>query len=54
MESLNLEKYFDFILPSCLAGYEKPKVEIFQKAIQLSGEVIHTDEALHVGDDVEK
>ncbi|KAI8337613.1 HAD-like domain-containing protein [Chlamydoabsidia padenii] len=54
MESLNLEQYFDFILTSCLAGYEKPNVKIFQKAIHLTGEDIHTDEALHVGDDVEK
>ncbi|CAO3590000.1 unnamed protein product [Absidia cylindrospora] len=54
MESLKLDQYFEFILPSRLAGYEKPAPEIFQKAIHLIDETIHIDEALHVGDDVEK
>ncbi|KAI8093444.1 HAD-like domain-containing protein [Halteromyces radiatus] len=54
MESLQLEKYFDFILPSCLAGHEKPRPEIFQKALHLTDQDIHVDEALHVGDDLEK
>ncbi|CAO3590073.1 unnamed protein product [Absidia cylindrospora] len=54
MASLKLDKYFDFILPSCLAGHEKPASDIFQKALHLAGQNIDSSEALHVGDDVEK
>ena len=52
MKSLELNDYFDFVLPSCMAGYEKPEVQIFEKACDITG--VRPDEALHVGDDIEK
>ncbi|CAO3624405.1 unnamed protein product [Cunninghamella echinulata] len=55
IESFKLDQYFDFVLPSCRAGYEKPRPEIFRKALQL---IDHhkclPEDCLHVGDDVEK
>ncbi|CAO3644513.1 unnamed protein product [Cunninghamella blakesleeana] len=55
MESFKLDQYFDFILPSCLAGYEKPRAEIFNKSLQLVREKnISPEDCLHVGDDIEK
>ncbi|KAI9490071.1 HAD-like domain-containing protein [Zychaea mexicana] len=52
IKSLELDDYFDFVLPSCLAGYEKPEVQIFEKACEITG--VRPEEALHVGDDIEK
>lgn len=54
MKNLNLSKYFDFILPSCLAGYEKPAVEVFERARFMAGPDILPSEALHIGDDPDK
>lgn len=52
IKSLNLDRHFDFVLPSCLAGYEKPALEIFDKALQIAN--VSAQNALHVGDDAEK
>lgn len=52
IKSLNLDQHFDFVLPSCLAGYEKPALEIFDKALQIAN--VSPQNALHVGDDAEK
>ncbi|KAI8138147.1 HAD-like domain-containing protein [Fennellomyces sp. T-0311] len=49
---LELDPYFDFVLPSCAAGYEKPDAQIFQKACEITG--VRPEEALHVGDDEDK
>ncbi|KAF7729723.1 Haloacid dehalogenase-like hydrolase domain-containing protein 3 [Apophysomyces ossiformis] len=51
VESLKLNQYFDFIMPSSLAGYEKPHPEIFRKALRLVGTSVDPKEALHIGDD---
>ncbi|KAI8146349.1 HAD-like domain-containing protein [Fennellomyces sp. T-0311] len=52
IKSLELDPYFDFVLPSCAAGYEKPDAQIFQKACEITG--VRPEEALHVGDDEDK
>ncbi|KAI9256626.1 haloacid dehalogenase-like hydrolase domain-containing protein 3-like protein [Phascolomyces articulosus] len=52
IKSLELNQYFDFVLPSCVAGYEKPEVQIFEKACEITG--VRPEQVLHVGDDVEK
>ncbi|KAI9316360.1 HAD-like domain-containing protein [Dichotomocladium elegans] len=52
IKSLELDSHFDFVLPSCLAGHEKPDIEIFEKALRIAGE--RAENAIHVGDDVEK
>lgn len=54
MKNLDLSKYFDFILPSCLAGYEKPTLEIFERARFMAGPDILPQQALHIGDDQDK
>jgi putative hydrolase of the HAD superfamily len=51
MENLKLSQYFDFILTSSIAGYEKPDKRIFDQAIKLGGNVSPKD-TLHVGDDI--
>ncbi|KAI9280680.1 HAD-like domain-containing protein, partial [Sporodiniella umbellata] len=53
IESLKLNKYFDFVLASSIAGYEKPNKAIFDQALSLAGS-IPAESAFHVGDDVEK
>ncbi|KAG0165820.1 Haloacid dehalogenase-like hydrolase domain-containing protein 3 [Apophysomyces sp. BC1015] len=54
VESFKLDQYFEFVMPSCLAGYEKPHSEIFKKALRLVGSSIEPEEALHIGDDETK
>ncbi|KAI8368054.1 HAD-like domain-containing protein [Blakeslea trispora] len=53
IESLNLNKYFDFVLASALVGHEKPSRIIYQEALTRAGNV-KAENALHVGDDIEK
>jgi HAD superfamily hydrolase (TIGR01549 family) len=53
IENLNLKKYFDFIIASSLVGYEKPNKKIYEHALTMAGG-IKSEDALHVGDDVEK
>ncbi|KAI8376148.1 HAD-like domain-containing protein, partial [Radiomyces spectabilis] len=54
IQSLRLDHYFDFILPSCMAGFEKPHGRIFQKALTLASPGITPEAALHIGDDLQK
>jgi HAD superfamily hydrolase (TIGR01549 family) len=54
IENLKLNKYFDFVIASSLAGYEKPNKAIYEQALKLAGTNINAKDALHVGDDVDK
>ncbi|ORY99008.1 HAD-like domain-containing protein [Syncephalastrum racemosum] len=54
VESLELGHYFDFVLPSNVAGYEKPDAEIFEAARHLVDPTVLPEHILHVGDDIEK
>lgn len=54
IENLKLDKYFDFILASSLAGSEKPNKLIYEQALKLAGNNVRAQDALHVGDDVNK
>ncbi|KAI8068456.1 HAD-like domain-containing protein [Gongronella butleri] len=55
MKNLKLHAYFDFILPSCIAGFEKPDHRIFDRALELVKHMaIDPSEVLHVGDDFER
>jgi HAD superfamily hydrolase (TIGR01549 family) len=49
-----LDKYFDFVIASSLAGYEKPNKAIYEQALKLAGSSIYAEDALHIGDDVDK
>ncbi|KAI8888544.1 HAD-like protein [Backusella circina FSU 941] len=51
MENLKLRQYFDFILTSSIAGFEKPDKQIFEQAMALAGNIAPRD-TLHVGDDI--
>ncbi|KAI8329613.1 HAD-like domain-containing protein [Choanephora cucurbitarum] len=53
IESLDLNKYFDFVLASALVGHEKPSKIIYQEALKQAGH-LKPEQALHVGDDIEK
>lgn len=44
----------DFVVTSYEAGVEKPKAEIFQRAIEASGLAIKPNEALHIGNEIQK
>ncbi|MHB1416353.1 MAG: HAD family hydrolase [Chloroflexota bacterium] len=39
---------FDFMLSSCVVGFEKPDPRIFRKALELAG--VDPQEAIHIGD----
>ncbi|KAI7896567.1 HAD-like domain-containing protein [Mucor mucedo] len=54
IENLKLDKYFDFVLASSLAGTEKPNRSIYEQALKLAGNNVRAQDALHVGDDVNK
>lgn len=54
IENLKLDTYFDFVIASSLVGYEKPNKAIYEQALKLAGNGVHAEEALHVGDDVDK
>ncbi|MCL4464740.1 MAG: HAD-IA family hydrolase [Chloroflexi bacterium] len=45
---LGVAEHFDFVLSSCLVGFEKPDPRIFQLALEKAGVAPH--EAIHVGD----
>ncbi|KAI9251821.1 HAD-like domain-containing protein [Phascolomyces articulosus] len=53
LKDLELVQYFDFIVPSCFVGHEKPDSRIYERALELAGN-IHPNETLHIGDDIEK
>ncbi|EPB91148.1 hypothetical protein HMPREF1544_02028 [Mucor circinelloides 1006PhL] len=53
IENLNLNKYFDFVIASSLVECEKPSKRIYEKALEIAGNV-NAEHALHVGDDVDK
>jgi putative hydrolase of the HAD superfamily len=53
IENLKLDKYFDFVIASSLVGCEKPNKSIYEQALKLAGNV-YAENALHVGDDVDK
>ncbi|CEP15675.1 hypothetical protein [Parasitella parasitica] len=53
IENLNLNKYFEFVIASSLVECEKPSKKIYEKALELAGNV-NAENALHVGDDVDK
>ncbi|KAI9468070.1 MAG: HAD-like domain-containing protein [Benjaminiella poitrasii] len=54
IENLNLNKYFDFVIASSVIGCEKPNKTIFEQALKLAGDNMRAENALHVGDDVDK
>lgn len=54
IENLKLSKYFDFVIASSLAKCEKPSKAIYDQALKLSGKGVRAEDALHVGDDVDK
>ncbi|KAI7898734.1 HAD-like domain-containing protein [Cokeromyces recurvatus] len=55
LRNLQLDTYFNFILSSVYAGYEKPSKQIFDKARTFcTQQPISPSEVLHVGDDEEK
>jgi HAD superfamily hydrolase (TIGR01549 family) len=54
IENLKLNKYFDFVIASSSAGYEKPNKAIYEQALKLAGKSVSAKDALHVGDDVDK
>ncbi|KAG2184399.1 hypothetical protein INT43_000308 [Umbelopsis isabellina] len=54
IESLKLASYFDFVLTSSMARYEKPAKEVFDQALALGSKKqdLQASEALHIGDDI--
>ena len=50
LKSMDLIKFFDFLVTSVDAGYEKPAPEIFRYTLHKAG--VEASEAAHVGDDV--
>lgn len=48
LHAVELRQYFDFLLPSALAGIEKPDIRIFQQALNKAQ--VDAKYALHVGD----
>ncbi|KAI9014508.1 HAD-like domain-containing protein [Phycomyces nitens] len=54
VENLKLDHYFDFVLPSCVAGYEKPDSAFFDVALRMVDDGITPEDSLHVGDDAGK
>lgn len=53
IDSLKLNPYFDFVIASSLVGCEKPDKLIYEQALNLAGN-IRPEDALHIGDDVQK
>ncbi|KAJ1540231.1 Haloacid dehalogenase-like hydrolase domain-containing protein 3, partial [Nowakowskiella sp. JEL0078] len=55
LQSLGLEKYFDFTITSYELNHEKPDMDIFNKALDIGSyglvERIKPENALHIGDD---
>ncbi len=51
LHSLDLVRYFDFIVASARVGFEKPHRGIFEYALEQAG--VAPDEAMHVGDHVD-
>ncbi|ORX54147.1 HAD-superfamily hydrolase [Hesseltinella vesiculosa] len=55
LQNLQLDSFFEFVLPSCTAGVEKPDGRIFDTALDLIDDrSILCTEALHVGDDIKR
>ncbi|XP_050388766.2 haloacid dehalogenase-like hydrolase domain-containing protein 3 [Patella vulgata] len=52
LKNVAISHQFDFILTSTKAGFEKPDVKIFQKALEIAG--VEAQDAVHVGDNIEK
>ena len=50
LQSMDLLKYFDFLVTSVEAKHEKPAPEIFRYTLNKAG--VESSEAAHVGDDV--
>jgi FMN phosphatase YigB (HAD superfamily) len=51
LRNMKLNHYFDFVLSSYQAGFEKPQREIFMKAMQSSElKDLKENECLHIGD----
>lgn len=51
LRNMKLHQYFDFVLSSYQAGFEKPDKEIFKKAMKLSDlKDLKPSECLHIGD----
>jgi HAD superfamily hydrolase (TIGR01549 family) len=50
LRNMKLHQYFDFVLCSYHAGFEKPEKEIFQKAMKMSElQNLKPEECLHIG-----
>ncbi|XP_051161967.1 rhythmically expressed gene 2 protein-like isoform X2 [Leptopilina boulardi] len=58
LDSLDIKQFFSFVLCSYKFGIEKPNPEIFNEALRIFKEIkkinIHPEEALHVGDNVDR
>ena len=52
LEHVALRHFFDFVLPSYVVGFEKPGVQIFQKALKIAD--VDCTEAVHIGDSYDK
>ncbi|KAI8384720.1 HAD-like domain-containing protein [Radiomyces spectabilis] len=54
VRNLELSQFFNFVLPSVVAGYEKPDKHIFDQARSMFGTDIAPQDIVHVGDDERK
>jgi REG-2-like HAD superfamily hydrolase len=52
LADLGVTRHIDFVLCSAIERLEKPDPKLFEKALRLAD--VRPDEALHVGDDLEK
>lgn len=52
LQSLKLDKSFDFIVTSYETGYSKPDKKIFKKALKMCKNRVKPLQALHIGDDI--
>jgi REG-2-like HAD superfamily hydrolase len=51
LRNMKLQQYFDFVLSSYQAGFEKPDREIYLKAMRMSEiKDLKPEECLHIGD----
>ncbi|KAG6446960.1 haloacid dehalogenase-like hydrolase domain-containing protein 3 [Manduca sexta] len=54
LKNLNLHDVFEFILTSYKSGFSKPDKRIFEYALKLCKQPVEPNEALHIGDDLQK
>lgn len=54
LRNLDLYKHFEFVLTSYESGCSKPDKIIFDEALQLCKKNVNPNEAIHIGDDIDK